>query len=47
MLITGLQATSHGNKPSRGARIDKELQAEDEAMLAKKKEKSIGLGGQH
>jgi len=27
----------HGNEPSRGAKIDAELQAEDEAMLAKKK----------
>ncbi|KAH9914652.1 uncharacterized protein BXZ73DRAFT_81618 [Epithele typhae] len=29
-------ATSHGNKPSRGAEIDAELQREDEEMLAKK-----------
>jgi hypothetical protein len=26
----------HGNEPSRGAQIDAELQAEDEAMLKKK-----------
>lgn len=26
----------HGNKPSRGAEIDKEIQDEEEAMLKKK-----------
>lgn len=26
----------HGNKPSRGAQIDKELQEEEQAILAKK-----------
>ncbi|KAK4102965.1 hypothetical protein N658DRAFT_485165 [Parathielavia hyrcaniae] len=31
-----LPAKMHGNKPSRGADIDAELQAEDEAMLGKK-----------
>jgi hypothetical protein len=29
-------AKMHGNKPSRGARIDKELQDEEAALLAKK-----------
>ncbi|KAJ9133499.1 hypothetical protein NKR19_g9022 [Coniochaeta hoffmannii] len=29
-------AIAHGNKPSRGAEIDKELQEEDEAILRKK-----------
>ncbi|KAM7188958.1 hypothetical protein V8F20_010370 [Naviculisporaceae sp. PSN 640] len=32
-----LPAKMHGNEPSRGAKIDAELQAEDEAMLSKKK----------
>ncbi|KAK4034188.1 hypothetical protein C8A01DRAFT_18976 [Parachaetomium inaequale] len=31
-----LAATLHGNKPAKGAVIDKELQEEDEAMLRKK-----------
>ena len=37
-LLTRLlgQAIAHGNKPSRGAEIDKELQEEDEAILRKK-----------
>lgn len=30
------QAKMHGNEPSRGAKIDAELQAEDEAALRKK-----------
>ncbi|GAB7346884.1 hypothetical protein MBLNU459_g1964t1 [Dothideomycetes sp. NU459] len=29
-------AKSHGNEPSKGAKIDKELQDEEEAILAKK-----------
>ena len=29
-------AKAHGNKPSRGAEIDAELQAEDEEMLRRK-----------
>lgn len=29
----------HGNEPSRGAKIDAELQAEDEATLRKKNQK--------
>ncbi|KAK3319596.1 hypothetical protein B0T19DRAFT_445399 [Cercophora scortea] len=32
-----LPATLHGNKPSKGAMMDKELQAEEEAMLRKKR----------
>ncbi|KAK8099281.1 uncharacterized protein PG998_012522 [Apiospora kogelbergensis] len=32
-----LPARAHGNKPSRGAEIDAEIQAEEEEMLAKKK----------
>ncbi|KAK4232256.1 hypothetical protein QBC38DRAFT_463567 [Podospora fimiseda] len=31
-----LPAKMHGNKPSRGAQIDAELQAEDEAAIRKK-----------
>ncbi|KAK0737542.1 hypothetical protein B0T21DRAFT_365469 [Apiosordaria backusii] len=34
-----LPAKMHGNEPSRGAKIDAELQAEDEAMLNKKNQK--------
>ncbi|KAK0671363.1 hypothetical protein QBC41DRAFT_55977 [Cercophora samala] len=34
-----LPAKMHGNEPSRGAKIDAELQAEDEAMLKKKNQK--------
>ena len=30
------QARSHGNKPSRGAEIDAEIQREEEEELAKK-----------
>ncbi|KAJ3575340.1 hypothetical protein NP233_g1154 [Leucocoprinus birnbaumii] len=33
-------AEDHGNKPSRGAQIDAELQKEDEEMLRKKDHKS-------
>ncbi|KAK8102797.1 hypothetical protein PG984_015943 [Apiospora sp. TS-2023a] len=32
-----LPARAHGNKPSRGAEIDAEIQAEEEEMLSKKK----------
>ncbi|KAK8024108.1 hypothetical protein PG993_012174 [Apiospora rasikravindrae] len=32
-----LPARAHGNKPSRGAEIDAEIQAEEEEQLAKKK----------
>lgn len=31
-----LPAVMHGNEPSKGARIDAELQAEEEEMLQKK-----------
>lgn len=31
-----IQARNHGNEPSKGAKIDAELQAEDEEMLKKK-----------
>ncbi|OQO05696.1 hypothetical protein B0A48_09789 [Cryoendolithus antarcticus] len=31
-----LPAKNHGNEPSKGAKIDKELQDEEEAILAKK-----------
>ncbi|CAP67545.1 uncharacterized protein PODANS_1_14420 [Podospora anserina S mat+] len=34
-----LPAKMHGNEPSRGAKIDAELQAEDEATLRKKNQK--------
>lgn len=32
----GTQATAHGNEPSRGAKIDAEIQAEEAEMLKKK-----------
>jgi hypothetical protein len=32
----------HGNKPAKGAFIDKELQEEDEAMLRKKGDSMTG-----
>lgn len=38
-------AINHGNEPSRGAKIDAELQAEDEAILAKKSGKTDSLPG--
>jgi len=34
-----LPAKSHGNEPSRGAKIDAEIQAEEEEMIKKKDEK--------
>ncbi|KAK4238135.1 hypothetical protein C8A03DRAFT_44091 [Achaetomium macrosporum] len=37
-----LAATLHGNKPHKGAMIDKELQEEDEAMLKKKGDATTG-----
>ncbi|KAL2177526.1 uncharacterized protein P884DRAFT_292222 [Thermothelomyces heterothallicus CBS 202.75] len=37
-----LAATMHGNAPSKGAIIDKELQQEDEAVLSKKKDAMTG-----
>lgn len=35
----------HGNEPSKGAKIDAELQAEDEAAIAKKVGKTDSLPG--
>jgi hypothetical protein len=35
----------HGNQPSKGARQDAEIQAEETEMLRKKKEKSDNLAG--
>ena len=35
----GQQARSHGNEPSKGAKIDAELQAEEEEELKKKGKK--------
>lgn len=32
----------HGNKPSRGAEIDKQLQEEDQAIMAKKGDALVG-----
>ncbi|KAK3303661.1 uncharacterized protein B0T15DRAFT_560833 [Chaetomium strumarium] len=37
-----LAATLHGNKPHKGAVIDKELQKEDEAILRKKGDATAG-----
>jgi hypothetical protein len=39
---TNNQATLHGNKPHKGAIIDKELQEEDEALLRKKGDAKTG-----
>lgn len=36
------QATLHGNKPAKGAVIDKELQEEEEALLKKKADAMAG-----
>ncbi|KAI1737248.1 hypothetical protein F4680DRAFT_428893 [Xylaria scruposa] len=38
-------ATMHGNQPSRGARQDAEIQAEEAEMLRKKKEKTDSMTG--
>jgi len=40
-----LPARMHGNEPSRGAQIDAEIQAEEEAELAKKDAKKKGMTG--
>ncbi len=32
----GLKAKNHGNEPSKGAKIDADIQAEEEEMLKKK-----------
>jgi hypothetical protein len=37
-----LQAKLHGNEPSKGAKIDAEIQAEEEAILAKKGKNLVG-----
>lgn len=39
-----LPAKMHGNEPSKGAKVDAELQAEEEAMLAKKDAAKGGAG---
>jgi hypothetical protein len=36
ILIALLQARAKGNEPSKGAKIDKEIQEEEEEMLKKK-----------
>jgi len=35
----GIQALKHGNEPSRGAKIDAELKADDEAYLEQRGKK--------
>lgn len=35
----------HGNQPSKGAKQDAEIQAEEVEMLRKKKEKTDGIAG--
>ncbi|KAI1168857.1 hypothetical protein F5B18DRAFT_201471 [Nemania serpens] len=39
------RATMHGNQPSKGAKQDAEIQAEEVEMLRKKKEKTDGIAG--
>lgn len=39
------RATMHGNEPSRGAKVDAEIQREEEELLRKKKEKTDGMSG--
>ncbi|KAI0163899.1 hypothetical protein GGR57DRAFT_269856 [Xylariaceae sp. FL1272] len=39
------RATMHGNEPSRGAKIDAELEAEESELLKKKREKTDSLPG--
>ncbi|TRX93067.1 hypothetical protein FHL15_005935 [Xylaria flabelliformis] len=39
------RATMHGNKPSRGAQQDAEIQAEEAEMIRKKKEKTDSMAG--
>jgi len=36
LILTNLQAKMHGNAPSKGAKIDADLQAEDEQRLREK-----------
>ena len=40
LLIRENQARNHGNEPSKGAKIDAEIQQEEEEMLRKKGIKS-------
>ncbi|GAA5998440.1 uncharacterized protein JCM10292_002697 [Rhodotorula paludigena] len=40
-------AAQSNNEPSRGAKVDAELEAEDEAILAKKDGKTDSLPGKH
>ena len=35
-MLSILQARNHGNEPSKGAKIDAELKAEEEEILKKK-----------
>ena len=42
-----VQATLHGNKPHKGAIIDKQLMEEEAAMLMKKKKSSGSMPGSH
>ncbi|KAI0894772.1 hypothetical protein F4806DRAFT_96613 [Annulohypoxylon nitens] len=39
------RATMHGNEPSKGAKIDAEIQREEEELLRRKKEKTDSLPG--
>ncbi|KAI1088342.1 hypothetical protein F5B19DRAFT_496480 [Rostrohypoxylon terebratum] len=39
------RATMHGNEPSKGAKIDAEIQREEEELLKRKKEKTDSLPG--
>ncbi|GKU08510.1 hypothetical protein FLAG1_11266 [Fusarium langsethiae] len=41
----GFAAVMHGNKPSRGAKIDAELAREDAEQMAKKREKMDSMPG--
>lgn len=43
-MLTEKQAIAHGNEPSKGAKIDKELQEEDEATI-KNKHKGDAMPG--
>ncbi|KAI0889739.1 uncharacterized protein GGS22DRAFT_3444 [Annulohypoxylon maeteangense] len=39
------RATMHGNEPSKGAKIDAEIQREEEELLRRKQEKTDSLPG--
>ncbi|XXG94854.1 hypothetical protein Hte_001113 [Hypoxylon texense] len=39
------RATMHGNEPSRGAKVDAEIQQEEEEQLQRKKEKTDSMPG--